>query len=224
MSRKSLTVFFSFVVLLCARPALAQIASGSSSMSSTHAPRLFVDGIGGVTFSHEPGGLWGAGVSIRASRHVQVLGEAGRLTNVLPKSMSDDLNSAAETLVANGGSPFIFTATMPATYGLGTVRITSTPTHSGLAPFVEGGAGFAHVTPNVSAQSAGLDATDTLLSSVTTPIIATQTKPMFTVGGGLSIQAGKRSAVDLGYRYGRILTDDVAVPTNRIYAGVRVGL
>jgi opacity protein-like surface antigen len=47
---------------------------------------------------------------------------------------------------------------------------------------------------------------------------------MFTLGGGLSIQAGRRSAVDVGYRYGRILTDNVSTPTNRVYAGVRIGL
>jgi hypothetical protein len=41
----------------------------------------------------------------------------------------------------------------------------------------------------------GVDATDTLL------------------GGGLWFAAGRRSAVDVG---GRILTDVVAIPTNRI--------
>jgi opacity protein-like surface antigen len=226
MSRKSLTALFSFVVLLSASSAFAQTTGiGSPSPSATPlSPRLSVDGIGGITFSHEPGGLYAGGVTIRASQNVQILGEFGRLTNVLPTSTSDSLNATAASFVANGNSDFIYDAKQPTNYVLGSVRILSKPNAVGVMPFVEGGAGIAHVMSNITATSGGADMSDAFLAAVTPVIPATQTKPMFTVGGGLSIRAGSRSAVDVGYRYGRILTDNVSTTTNRVYAGVRVGL
>ena len=238
MNRKSLTVLFSLFVLLLAlitaMPALAQAPPTAAGRQGgarqaapppapiTPLPRLFIDGVGGVTFDHAPGGIFGGGVTYTASKHVQILGEAGRLTNVLPKATAANLNAVAASFVAGGTTPFNFSAKRPGFYGLGEVRISTTMSRSGLAPFVEGGVGLAHVTSKVSAQSAGVDETGAFLAAIVP--LPTQTKPMFTAGAGLSIRAGKRSVVDLGYRYGRILTSAPTIPTNRIYAAIRVGI
>jgi opacity protein-like surface antigen len=229
MNRKSLIALFSLVVLLCARPILAQTpasprpaAQPASPTAPIHVHRLFIDGVGGVTFDHAAGGIFGAGVTAVASKHVQFLGEAGRLTNVLPKATAANLNTVAASFVANGTTPFLFSAKRPGYYGLGEVRITSAMSKSGLAPFVEAGAGFAHVTSKISAQGGGEDMTDAFLAAIAP--LPTETKPMLTGGAGLRIKAGRRSVVDLGYRYGRILTDAPAIPTNRLYAAIRIGV
>jgi opacity protein-like surface antigen len=229
MNRKSLTVLFSLVVLLVARPVLAQTLAEqrpgtqpATPAASIHMPRVFLDGVGGVTFDHAAGGIFGGGVTVVASNHVQILGEVGRLTNVLPKATAANLNAVAASFVANGTTPFFFDAKRPGYYGLGEVRMTSAMSKSGLAPFVEGGVGFAHVTSKISAQGAGVDMTDAFLAAIAP--LPTETKPMFTGGAGLSIRAGRRSVVDLGYRYGRIMTDAPRIPTNRLYAAIRIGL
>jgi hypothetical protein len=176
MHRKSLTALFSFVVLLCAQAVYAQGTSlGVPSSATPLSPRLSVDGIGGVTFSHEPGGLYAGGVTIRASQNVQILGEFGRLTNVLPKSTADALNTASESFVANGNPDFIYDAKQPTNYVLGSVRVTSKTNTAGLMPFVEGGFGIAHVMSNVTATADGVDMTDAFLASVTPTLTPTQT-------------------------------------------------
>jgi opacity protein-like surface antigen len=178
--------------------------------------------VGGVTFQHAAGGLFGGGIAYTASKHVEVLGEVGGLTNILPKATAADLNKAAATLVANGTTPFTYSAKRPGVYGLGAIRLTSKMSRSGLQAFVEGGMGLAHVTSKISAQSAGVDKTSAFVALIAP--LPSATRPMCTAGVGLSIRAGKRSVVDLGYRYGRILTDAPRITTNRIYGAIRIGL
>jgi opacity protein-like surface antigen len=233
MHRKSLTALFSFVVLLslAARPALAQAPPAANPRQGAQPaapalpaplPRLSIGGVGGVTFQHAPGGLFGGDVGYTASKHTQILVEAGGLTNVLPKATAANLNAIAASFVANGTTPFTYRAKRPGVYGLGAVRLTSKMSRSGLQPFAEGGFGLAHVTSKISAQSAGVDQTSAFVAAITP--LPTETSAMLTAGVGLSIRAGKRAVVDLGYRYGRILTDAPGITTNRIYMAIRVGL
>jgi opacity protein-like surface antigen len=225
MNRKSLILLFSVLFLLCSTMAFAQArppATPAPAPAPAPAPKLYLDGLGGLTFSHEAGGVFGGGVAVVLSKHVQVLGEVGRLTNVLPKSTAATLDTIAEAKVANGDTMFVFSAKMPGYYGLGGVRITAAKARNGLTPFAEGGLGVAHLRSDITANSAGVDMTDDFRAAV--GLVPTQTKAMFTVGGGLSVTAGKRSAVDVGYRYGRILADAAAIPTNRLYLALRIGI
>jgi opacity protein-like surface antigen len=233
MHRKSLTVLFSSLVLLllAAGPALAQGRGGGAPGQGgqpaapapvTPLPRLFIDGVGGVTFNHTAGGLFGGGFIYTLSKHVQVLGEAGGLTNVLPKPTAANLNAVAASFVAGGTTPFTYTAKRPGFYGLADARLTTKMSRSGLQPFVEGGFGVAHVTTKISAKSAGVDQTSAFVAAIKP--LPTETAGMFNAGAGLGIRAGKRSVVDLGYRYGRILTSAPRITTNRIYMAIRIGL
>lgn len=236
MSRKSLTVLLSCVVVLAAGRAFAQGGGGGRQGGGggrqggapaplapiTPLPRVTIEGVGGVTFEHAAGGVFGGGVGYAPSKYVEVLVEAGRMTNVLPKATVANLDAVASSFVANGTTPFVYAAKRPGIYGLGALRITTGMSRSGLQPFIEGGAGLAHVTSKVSARSAGVDETSAFLAAIAP--LPSQTRAMLTVGAGLSVRAGKRAVVDLGYRYGLIFTDAPRIPTNRFYAAFRVGM
>jgi len=167
----------------------------------------------GATFSGTGGYAW-------SSHHIQLAGEIGHLDNVLPLAVQHNLQSAALTLGGTPeiGGPVTFSAALPATYGLGMVRVTGSTRHV-IIPFVEGGAGAAHVSSNVTAEASGVDESGLLLESVTLP--AAETKPLLAVGGGVSFMVKKRAAVDVGYRFGRILAADSPLDLNRLYGAFR---
>jgi opacity protein-like surface antigen len=210
MIRKSLTPLLSVFVLLVAVPALA----GGDT------PRAYLSALGGVTFGSEAGGLVAGGLNVVATSHLQVIGEFGHMSNVLPKTTSDQLNTVAEAFTGDGALPFSFTAKMPSTYGMGEVRVLGTQ-RSSLTPFVDGGFGWAKVTTHLTADQGGTDVTPDFVTAA--DLFQSQTKPMFMAGGGVSIATGRRAAVDIGYHFARILTDTQAINTNNIVAGVRVG-
>jgi opacity protein-like surface antigen len=167
----------------------------------------------GATFSGTGGYAW-------SSHHIQVAGEIGHLDNVLPMALQHNLQSAALTLSGTPdiGGPITFSAKLPATYGLGMVRVSGSTRHA-VIPFVEGGAGAAHVNSNVTAEASGIDESSLLLESVTLP--GAETKPLLALGGGVSFTVKKRASVDVGYRFGRILTTESPLDMNRLYGGFK---
>ena len=167
----------------------------------------------GATFSGTGGYAW-------SSHHVQVAGEIGHLDNVLPLAVQHNLQGAALTLGGTPeiGGPVTFSAALPATYGLGMVRVSGSTRHA-IIPFVEGGAGAAHVSSNLSAEASGVDESGLLLESVALP--AAETKPLLAIGGGVSFTVKKRASVDVGYRFGRILTTESPLDMNRMYGAFK---
>lgn len=211
MTRKCLTPLFSVLVLL---------ATASYAAAQSDTPRAYLTAGGGMTFGNEAGGLAAAGITVAPIQHLQIIGEFGRMSNVMPKATSDQINTAAEGFTGDGTVPFSFTATMPSTYGLGSVRLIGTE-HNNLAPFVDGGFGFAMVSTHLTAVQNGTDVSGQLITA--SDLTQDQTKPLLSLGGGVSILTSKRSAIDIGYHYVRIFTDNQAISTNGVSAGVRVG-
>ncbi len=110
-----------------------------------------------------------------------------------------------------------FDTSVPAGYGLGTVRV-SRPVSAIVDAFADGGLGVARVHSNLTASADGTDVTGQVLQTVTMP--PAQTALYTAVGGGFSVHLGQRTAVDAGYRYGRIATS-TAMNTNTLYGGLR---
>ncbi|HKV99861.1 MAG TPA: hypothetical protein VJN96_08555 [Vicinamibacterales bacterium] len=212
MIRKLLTPLWSAVILLIAATAFAQ--------GSSDTPRAYLSALGGVTFGNEAGGVFAGGINVVATPHLQIIGEFGRMSNVLPKTASDQLNTVAEGFAGDGTTPFSFTATMPSTYGMGEVRVLGKQ-RAGLAPFLDTGFGFAKLTTHLTATQGDADVTPDFVTAA--DLFQTQTKPMFMAGGGVSIAVSKRAAVDIGYHWARIFTDTQSINTNQVVAGVRVG-
>jgi hypothetical protein len=145
-----------------------------------------VVGFGGMTFGTTAvDSAFGGGIAVSLGDHVQLIGEVGRIRNVMPSTLDTvfdllPIGLRTSALTGEGGVRFLS--------GRGPVR-----------GYVEGTAGAARLSTRLSgatgiadaAVNAGLQFLDT-------------TQPLVGAGGGVILQGGPL-VVDLGYRYKRIL-------------------
>jgi len=137
----------------------------------------FTPSVGGtLTFSLAPG--------------VEIIGEAGRLDNVLPT-----LSNAAFTAADLG-------LRVSAFYGEGGVRLLLAP-GSAVTPYVEGTAGLARLGVSVDRFGAVGNAAATLALQ-----FVDRTTPTLGGGGGLLIRGGP-VVFDFGYRYKQLFANDI---------------
>jgi opacity protein-like surface antigen len=180
--------------------------------------RAVFDVNGGTSFGNTEAHLaFAAGVDWTLNPHLQVGGEFGRFDNIITKSLHDDVRDTAANLSPTDGAPVNFETSVPAGYGLGTVRVSHAVSPM-VDAFADGGLGVAHVHSTLTASSGGSDVTGQVLETVAMP--PAQTALYTAVGGGFSVHLGQRTAVDAGYRYGRIGTT-TAMNTNTLYGGLR---
>jgi opacity protein-like surface antigen len=167
--------------VVCAALSLAETASAQTRGGS-------FQGFGGTTFgTNATAPTFGAGVAVPLGDHVQVIGEAGRLTDIKAPILDDLLDL---TPVDVG---------MSAWYAEGGLRFTGSR-QSSVRPYVEATAGVARLKPGVGADGWLGALANTGLSFLGS------TEPLVGAGAGVMFQAGPL-ALDLGYRYKRILAD-----------------
>lgn len=155
----------------------------------------FVQGFGGLTLGSAvsvttSGSAAGMVVGGRLTPNLQVVGEAGRLGNVLPPATSLIL----------GFSPIGFGVS--AWYGEGGLRFT-TSSRSGVHPYLETSAGFARLNAHVTGLGSGAG---DFLSNAGLQFL-NRTDPTASAGGGVTFESG-RFVADVGYRYRRIFSPD----------------
>lgn len=147
-----------------------------------------IQGFGGTTLgTTATAPTFGGSVAIPLGDNLQIVGEAGRLTDIkaAPLEMAldfTDLNVGMSAWYAEGGLRFIASR------------------HAAVRPYVEATAGVARLKPSVGVDGWLGAVTNTGLSFLGS------TEPMVGGGGGVVIGAGP-IAVDLGYRYKRILAN-----------------
>jgi hypothetical protein len=129
---------------------------------------------------------FGGRVSFDVLPAVQVLGEFGRIGNVLPGVVALPLSLAR------------LDVRMSAFYGEGGVRLLAAP-HSAVSPYVEGTAGVAHLRFGAT----GFGSTTDALVRAALNFVDTR-DPIFGAGGGVLLRGGPLQ-IDLGYRYKRIV-------------------
>ena len=179
----------------------------------------------GVSFGTKAGGLFGAAVGANVKKNVQVFGEFGRITNVLPKSVVQliELESAAAAALVGGKASS--TAKAPATYGLFGFRCILKDINS-FRPFIEGGVGATRVTSSMAVQIRGSSTVSgDITSRVSDAFINSTpaTKAMATFGAGLGLGIGKRGSLEIGYRYSRIFTSNPGINAHRVSGAFHVG-
>ena len=192
------------LLALSAAPALAQ-------------PTGFVRGLGGVSFVSEPGAMFGGTVGIRVTDSIHAIGDVGRMTNILPRSIQRDLDIAARQFGNFFGAPLTIDLKAPGLYVSGGLRL-SRAVASRIDVFAEGGAGVARGTSDIRARAGGAD-----VSQQVTAMLRLQhsvTRPLIAVGGGVWIPLTGRFRVDVGYRFLRIFTDDPRINTASMTAGL----
>jgi hypothetical protein len=131
---------------------------------------------------------FGGRVSFEVVPGLQVMGEFGRIGNMMPNLLETGL---AFTPVDLRASAF---------YGEGGVRLLAAP-RSAVSPYVEGSAGIAHL--NFGIRGLG-GATDAIVRAALN-LVDTR-DPIVGFGGGVLMHGGPLQ-FDLGYRYKRILPD-----------------
>ena len=185
--------------------------------ASAQGERGFVRVLGGFTFgAAETSSIFGGGGGVNVGDRVQITGELGHMGDVLPEELRDDLDLVSALLTLELGLPVSLDATAPTFYGLGGVRYSS-PTGR-VRPFAEAQGGFARITFDIDAEIAGLDLSQDVEDEAD---LESGTEFLLGLGGGVTFMFTDTVGIDVGYRYGRIFTDDPAINTNAVYGAVR---
>lgn len=170
-------------------------AFGGLSLNGFRSQSLSVGGT--ITFNVVPG--------------VQIVGEAGRIGNVLP--------TVADTVFSIAGTGLQASAL----YGEGGVRFLA-PTGV-VAPYAEATAGIARI----DASSARLGSIGNAATAIALGLMG-RTTPIASVGGGVLVRGGP-IVFDVGYRYKQLFANDLmrsvlgfgqALRTHQVRAGVGV--
>jgi opacity protein-like surface antigen len=208
--RTGSVLFGTALVMTLAAPAAAQ---------GTSTPRAFVGGLGGMTFGTATSSAIAGQVGVRISRDLFVIGEFGRIQDVTPSEIADQIQAGIEFL-EDSGFPVELNFSVPAVYGFGGIRWAQSGRR--VAPFVEGGVGFAHLTGEVSGTIAGIDVIDFLEDEFAGLVDFSTNEPLIAFGGGANISLTPNVSVDAGYRFTRIFTDDPKVNTSMVYGAVKI--
>lgn len=155
-----------------------------------HEPHASFQGFGGIGLGGSAANVhptFGGAIVGDLTRNVQLVGEFGRIGDILP--------SRTETLLAF--SPV--DVSVSAFYGSGGVRLSGGS--SGVRPYAEATAGIARLTPQVSGIGSGLGG---VLTNIGLSMLNT-TAPLATLGGGVTFQGGPLVA-DIGYRYRQVFS------------------
>ena len=179
--------------------------------------------VGGVAGSG-PGASFAGAISFKAGSKMDISAEFGQLTNILPKSVADEVEVAAAIAANSLKGKHSADASSSAGYGLVALRRALRDV-SGAHTFFEVGAGIAHVTSEVSAVLRGGSTQGDISALVTTPFTSAtpENKPMVSVGGGFILGINRKMAVELGARYMCIFTDEPAINMANIFGAWRIG-
>ena len=170
--------------------AIALAAVFVTSAASAQEPRASLQGFGGlgVNSPNSVSPTFGGAVVGELTPNVHLIGEAGRIGDVLP----------SQTQILSSFSPVGFSVS--AFYASGGVRLSSgTGT---VRPYAEASAGLARLNPHISGLEPGLQST---LANVGLAFL-NRTAPMAGLGAGITLQGGSLIA-DIGYRHRRVLSD-----------------
>jgi opacity protein-like surface antigen len=187
--------------------------------------RGFVRALVGATVGAGPGAVVGGTVGFKASEKLQVLGEFGRMTNIMPSSVIDEIEVAAASAAQSLGGKHSSDATARATYGLVGARY-NLGVVSGALTFIEIGAGAANVKSKVTALIRGSETLQGDISNLVSTSFTRSTpatKGAFMIGGGIVLGVTQRTAVEVGARYIRVATSDPGINASKIYGAYRLG-
>ena len=182
----------SFLVAVCLAPAAASaqdrtasaVGFGGTSLKSFSTSASKVD--------------FGFNVAKELTPNIQVIGEFGRIGNMLPS-------------LASGILAFTpYDVSVSAFYGEGGLRLLAAP-DSGVSPYVEATAGIARLSPHLS----GFGSTPDAILGAGLGFLRS-TEPILGVGGGFMLRGGPVVA-DVGYRYKQVAGSDSLV--NMLGAG-----
>jgi outer membrane protein with beta-barrel domain len=206
------------IVPIALASALMIVIASPVSAQGTSNSRVFVGGLGGVTFGTATSSAIAGQVGVRIMPNVFVIGEIGRMQNVLPGDIADQIQEGIDFL-EQAGIPVDIDVKAPAVYGFGGLRWAQAGRR--IAPFVEGGVGFGHITADVSGTVGGIDVSD-FIEDELGDLDQSVTEFLIAFGGGVNIGLTRTVAIDAGYRYTRIFTDEEPPNTSLVYGAIKI--
>jgi hypothetical protein len=169
-----------------------------TAASASAQDRGYVHGTGGVTFMSEVSSVFGGEAGFHVSRNLIVFGQAGRMLNVLPRDVQEDIDDAVQVLESFTGRPWQFEAAVRATYAGGGVRY-ALPLGTRIRPYVAGSIGIVNYAGSLRERELG----DVLDQAVSLGVVESDevegNEIAYEVGGGVLIPRG-RLQFDAGYR------------------------
>lgn len=199
-------VIVATAVVLMATSSFAQIQRG------------YVEGAGGFATSPDTtsGDVFGE-VGVRVARHAFVVGEIGHFRNLQPSAIQPTVDLATAAISASQGISVVGTGRVPASYGIGGLRV-ELPTRSRVLPYLTGGAGIARLSPSAqftytsgplpgATPAVGDDVTSQIVSTGAFTQPAATTAFTFSLGGGVTIPVAGHWATDVGYHFSRVAAD-----------------
>jgi hypothetical protein len=203
-----------------ARIAIGVVVMLAVPLAARADERFFGTGMTGVT-THTVTNSTVAGTGgVAITKHFDVFGEIGRLTNVLPRTEYNTILANGNAIAATQNAAATVVGNYPAMYGLGGVRANAV-VHGRISSFAEAGVGTAHLK-NQLAVTDGLQNLTT--ASLTTPMtLATSLHARMVVAGvGLSFNVDPKAAFELGYRYDTIATSAPRITIGSVYGALRL--
>jgi len=189
-TRFSSRVFFVLFLAAVASPAAAQRLTLAGQLGTT------VQGASAPVFAGE--------VGIGLLPGASIYGTFGRMNDALPSEVADVF----------GGLDPIVDVSMPATYGMGGLRIALPA--GPIRPYGVGGIGFARFSANV--EVFGFDITNLVEDEIGFELSTNQFA--WELGGGVMVSLGSNAFLDAGYRYMRVNVADFDI--SRVYGGLGV--
>jgi opacity protein-like surface antigen len=196
-----------YFVLSAAIVSALLISVAPARAQGVAASRVFVGGVGGVTFGDvDRGGSGGVRAGVRIGPGVHIIGEVGKIGDVLPSSARDDIDELLDFIYGEFGESASISIKAPATYGFGGVRWTGA---GRVSPFVEVGGGVARISSKFeNVTIGGVDLTSTFRQIVTDAEVDSETTSgMLVVSGGISAAVSRLVSIDAGYRFSRIFIE-----------------
>jgi opacity protein-like surface antigen len=187
----------------------------------------YVEGFAQSAFGNVTSQAYGGEAGFTVATRLQVFVEGGRIRDVATSDLGINAATiaAALNLSQQNSLPFLPTVKEPVTFGVAGVKYLI-PLNSKLEPYVMGGFGVARYTKDVHFFVGGTDVTQNLASQyqvvLGSDLSGDFTRPMLSLGLGVTWPAWERLIVDFQYRYGRIFADTQGINVNRVGVGVGV--
>jgi hypothetical protein len=179
--------------------------------------RSYVQAVGGLSFQASAAGLFGGEGGFHITRDLILFGQAGRMLDVLPRSVQNDLDDAASVLEGFLGRPVRFDAKVAASYVGGGIKYVL-PVGARIRPYISGSIDAVRYRGSLRERELG----DVLDQAVGLGVVDQDdvkgTEIGYEVGGGVLMSRG-RARVDVGYR----LMNVKGVNISRVIGGAGIG-
>jgi hypothetical protein len=190
----------------------------TAASAQAREPRVFVGALAGSAFGAERGPVVAAQAGVRLGG-LFVIGEVGRLQNVLPAAVQADLDIAAAILSLETGEDVELDGRLRATYAWAGVRWAGRGRR--VTPFAEVAAGAAQLRLDVAASAEDREISEEFESGLQEQDF-NATKPLIAAAAGLHIWIRPRLGFDAGYRYHRIFTGDPDTDAHAAFAAIKL--